>query len=32
MPLFSDDQLADAIEVVRGFMSPTPAYAWPLFA
>ncbi len=30
MPLFTDDQLADAIEVVRSFVPLTPAYAWPL--
>lgn len=30
MPLFSLDQLADAAEVVRRFVPPTPAYAWPL--
>ncbi len=30
MPLFSEDQLADAIDVVRSLVPPTPAYAWPL--
>jgi threonine dehydratase len=30
MPLFSLDELADAAAVVRTFVPPTPAYAWPL--
>ncbi len=30
MPLFSLDELAAATTIVRGVMSPTPAYAWPL--
>jgi len=30
MPLFSLDDLADAITVVRGFVPPTPAFLWPL--
>jgi len=30
MPLFSLDELADATDVVRTFVPPTPAYGWPL--
>ena len=30
MPFFTRDQLADAIEVVRDVIPPTPVYAWPL--
>jgi threonine dehydratase len=30
MPLFSLDDLADAMAVVRTFVPPTPAYGWPL--
>jgi threonine dehydratase len=30
MTLFTNDQLADALALVRRFMQPTPAYAWPL--
>jgi threonine dehydratase len=30
MPLFSLDDLADATAIVRTFVPPTPAYAWPL--
>src|SRR5215472_4486409 len=32
MPLFSLDELAEAAAIVRGFIPPTPAYAWPLLA
>jgi threonine dehydratase len=30
MPLFSLDELRDATTIVRSFVPPTPAYAWPL--
>lgn len=30
MPFFTRDQLADAIEMVRNVVPPTPVYAWPL--
>lgn len=30
MPLFSFDELAAATAIVRTFVPPTPAYAWPL--
>jgi len=30
MPLFTLDELAAATEIVRKFVPPTPAYAWPL--
>jgi threonine dehydratase len=30
MPLFSLDELRDATAIVRSFVPPTPAYAWPL--
>lgn len=30
MPLFTLDELAAAAALVRGFVPPTPAYAWPL--
>ena len=30
MPLFSAEELADAVHVVREVVPPTPAYAWPL--
>jgi threonine dehydratase len=32
MTLFTLDELASAAEIVRGFVLPTPAYAWPLLA
>jgi threonine dehydratase len=32
MPLFTLDELERATTVVRGFVPPTPAYAWPLLA
>ena len=32
MPLFSLDELAAAAAIVRPFVPPTPAYAWPLLA
>lgn len=32
MPLFTLDDLAIATEIVRGWVPPTPAYAWPLLA
>ncbi len=32
MPLFTLDDLATATEIVRGWVPPTPAYAWPLLA
>jgi threonine dehydratase len=32
MPLFSLEELAEATAVVRSFVPPTPAYAWPLLA
>ena len=32
MPLFTLDELADAVATVRTFVPPTPAYAWPLLA
>jgi threonine dehydratase len=32
MPLFSMDELARAMTVVRSFVPPTPAYPWPLLA
>ena len=32
MPCFSLDRLADANTIVRHFLPPTPAYAWPLLA
>jgi len=31
-PLFTLDELAVAAATVRGFVAPTPAYAWPLLA
>lgn len=30
MPLFSMDELNDAVAIVRRLIAPTPAYAWPL--
>jgi threonine dehydratase len=30
MPLFTLDELETATRIVRGFVPPTPAYAWPL--
>lgn len=30
MPLFSRDDLTDAVAIVRQLIAPTPAYAWPL--
>ncbi|MEC5292417.1 threonine dehydratase [Aurantimonas sp. C2-5-R2] len=30
MPLFTLDELEAATRIVRGFVPPTPAYAWPL--
>ncbi len=32
MPLFSLDELDAAAAIVRSFVPPTPAYAWPLLA
>src|SRR5215472_18531105 len=32
MSLFSLDELASAEKIVRSFVLPTPAYAWPLLA
>lgn len=32
MPLFTLDELAAAAAIVRTFVPPTPAYAWPLLA
>jgi threonine dehydratase len=32
MPLFTLDQLDDAMRIVRRLVPPTPAYAWPLLA
>jgi threonine dehydratase len=32
MPLFTLDQLESAAKIVRRFVLPTPAYAWPLLA
>jgi threonine dehydratase len=32
MPLFTLDQLDNAMRTVRGLAPPTPAYAWPLLA
>ena len=32
MPLFTLDELADATEIVRALVQPTPVYAWPLLA
>jgi threonine dehydratase len=32
MPLFTLDELETAASTVRGFVTPTPAYAWPLLA
>ncbi len=32
MPLFTLDELAAATTIVRSFVPPTPAYAWPLLA
>jgi threonine dehydratase len=32
MPLFTLDALASAAATIRGFVPPTPAYAWPLLA
>ena len=32
MPLFTRDELEAAIPIVRSFVPPTPAYAWPLLA
>jgi len=32
MPLFSLEELAGATAIVRSFVAPTPAYAWPLLA
>ena len=32
MPLFTRDELEAAAEIVRRFVPPTPAYAWPLLA
>jgi threonine dehydratase len=32
MPLFTLDELEAAVEIVRAFVPPTPAYAWPLLA
>jgi len=32
MPLFTLDELADAVVTVRTIVPPTPAYAWPLLA
>ena len=32
MPLFTLDELAAAMATVRGYVPPTPAYAWPLLA
>jgi threonine dehydratase len=32
MPLFTLDELAAATAIVRRFVAPTPAYAWPLLA
>ena len=32
MPLFTLDELEAAIPIVRSFVPPTPAYAWPLLA
>jgi threonine dehydratase len=32
MPLFTLDELAAAAAIVRTFVAPTPAYAWPLLA
>ncbi|MCI4663677.1 MAG: threonine dehydratase [Neomegalonema sp.] len=32
MPLFTLDELADAVEIIRPIVAPTPTYAWPLLA
>jgi threonine dehydratase len=32
MSLFTLDELASAEKIVRSYLSPTPAYAWPLLA
>jgi threonine dehydratase len=32
MPIFTLDELTAAAAAVRGFVPPTPAYAWPLLA
>jgi threonine dehydratase len=32
MPLFTRDELEAAVAIVRRFVAPTPAYAWPLLA
>lgn len=32
MPLFTLDELAAAVAIVRPFVPPTPAYVWPLLA
>jgi threonine dehydratase len=32
MPLFTRDELEAAAAIVRSFVPPTPAYAWPLLA
>ena len=32
MPLFTRDELEAGVAIVRRFVAPTPAYAWPLLA
>jgi threonine dehydratase len=32
MPLFTLDELEATLDIVRAFVPPTPAYAWPLLA